>query len=208
MKFWTPEQLRQFLESVGGERLDAAWHLAAMTGMRRGEVLGVRWRDIDLEGERLSVRQAVIVARRGIRIAEPKNGMARVIDLDSGTMSKLQEHRHRQETERAEWGSEYEDLDLVFCRENGTPCSPHGFTAAFVRLSGESGLPRIRLHDLRHTHATIAIKAGVPVTVIAERLGHYSPGFTLKQYAHVIPGMQAEAAAAIRDLIFASPRRA
>lgn len=105
-----------------------------MTGMRRGEVLGLRWKDVDFEGMRLSVRQAVVAGRSGVRVVEPKNGKARVIDLDAGTMVKLVEHRERQEVEKAEWGSAYEDLGFVFCRENGKPLSPHVFSESFVRL--------------------------------------------------------------------------
>lgn len=85
----------------------------------------------------------------------------------------------------------------MFCREDGSPIHPHSLSQAFERLVRNSGLRKIRLHDLRHTHATIAVRAGVPVKVVSERLGHESPAFTLKQYAHVIPGMQAEAAEAI-----------
>lgn len=89
----------------------------------------------------------------------------------------------------------------MFCREDGSPVHPHSLSQSFERLVKKSGLPKIRLHDLRHTHATIAIRAGVPVKVISERLGHETPAFTLKQYAHVIPGMQAEAANRIAEIL-------
>lgn len=104
-------------------------------------------------------------------------------------------------SDRAIWGSGYLDGDLVFCREDGSFMHPDLFTQTFDRLVALSGLPRIRLHDLSHTHATIALRAGVPVKVISERLGHESPAFTLKQYAHVIPGMQDEAAAMVAKLV-------
>ena len=100
-----------------------------------------------------------------------------------------------------QWGSDHQDQDLVFCKEDGSPIHPHTFSLAFDRLVAKTSLPRIRLHDLRHTHATLAIQAGVPVKVISERLGHEMPAFTLKQYAHVIPGMQAEAAEAVARLL-------
>jgi integrase len=99
------------------------------------------------------------------------------------------------------WAESYQDNDLVFCKEDGTSLHPHTFSQSFERIVDKSGLPRIRLHDLRHTHATIALKAGVPVKVISERLGHENAAFTLKQYAHVIPGMQAEAAATIARVL-------
>ena len=98
------------------------------------------------------------------------------------------------------WSTDYQDRGLVFCKENGTPIHPHTFSQAFGRLVAKTTLPRIRLHDLRHTHTSIARKAGVPVKVISERLGQ-TPAFTLKQYAHVIPGMQAEATFAIAALL-------
>jgi integrase len=129
-----------------------------------------------------------------------------MIDLDAETVNQLRAHRERQNEERAEWGADYQDHDLVVANENGEPIHPHTFSQAFERLIEKAGLPRIRLHDVRHTHATLGLKAGVPVKVISERLGHESPAFTLKQYAHVIPGMQAEAAAQIAILIDASPR--
>lgn len=168
-----------------------------MTGMRRGEVLGVRWSDIDLERGRLSVRQAVVSVAYAVLHSTPKSHQARVIDLDCMTVERLRERQCAQQSERAKWGSTYVDRDLVVAKENGEPIHPDSFSQVFERLIKNAGLRRIRLHDLRHTHATIAIKAGVPVKVISERLGHESPAFTLKQYAHVLPGMQAEAAALV-----------
>jgi len=203
LHFWTPEQLRSFLAYVAGHRLEAAWHVSAMTGMRRGEVLGLRWADIDLNNSRLHVRQALVSVAYQLIFSTPKNHRARVIDLDSGTTTKLRAHYARQLDERDEWGVGYEDIDLVFCKENGQPLHPQTYSQAFERLLSKIELPRIRLHDLRHTHATIAIQAGVPSKVVSERLGHESPAFTLRQYAHVIPGMQADAARTIADVVAA-----
>ncbi len=202
LRFWTPEQLRTFLDSVVGTRLEAAWHLAAMTGMRRGEVLGLRWADVDLDAARLTVRHTIISVAYEIRESTPKTHQARVIDLDPGTVEQLRAHRERQQQEREELGGGYHDQDLVFCRADGTPIHPDTFTKTFTRLVAKTDLPRIRLHDLRHTHVTIALRAGVPVKVMTERLGHTSPAFTLKQYAHALPGMQAEAAAKVAAAVF------
>ena len=201
LRFWTPDQLRVFLFSVAGTRLEAAWHLAAMTGMRRGEVLGLRWADVDLDAGRLTVRHTIVTVAYEVRSSTPKTHQARVVDLDPGTLDQLRAHRARQHRERDEWGPDYEDGDLVFCREDGAPLHPGGFSRSFERAIAGTDLPRIRLHDLRHTHATIALRAGVPVKVISERLGHESPAFTMKQYAHALPGMQAEAAAQIAALV-------
>ena len=201
LRFWTPEQLRAFLASVAGTRLEAAWYLAAMTGMRRGEVLGLRWADIDVDAARLAVRHTIISVAYEVRESTPKTHQARVIDLDPGTIEQLRAHRDRQQVERRERGADYQDHDLVFCREDGTPLHPDTFSQSFERAVAKAGLPRIRLHDLRHTHATIALRAGVPVKVISERLGHESPAFTIQIYQHVLPGMQAEAAARIAALV-------
>ena len=202
---WEPDELARFLDAVRGTRLGAIWRISAMTGMRRGEVLGLRWCDLDLDRARLSVRQALVAVGYEVVHSTPKSHRARVIDLDAETVAQLRAHRLRQDEERAEWGADCQDHDLVVAKENGEAIHPHTFSQAFERLIEKAGLPRIRLHDVRHTHATLALKAGVPVKVISERLGHESPAFMLKQYAHVIPGMQAEAAAQVAALIDGPP---
>jgi integrase len=201
LRFWEPAELRIFLEQVAGHRLEASWHLAAMTGMRRGEILGLRWKDVDLENARVSIRQALVSVAYEVIASTPKNHQARVIDLDAGTVELLRSHQQHQRSDKDEWGREYIDQDLVFCKGDGSPLHPQSFSQAFERLVAGSALPKIRLHDLRHTHATIALRAGVPVKVVSERLGHETPAFTLKQYAHVIPGMQAEAAKQIATVV-------
>lgn len=201
MHVWDPRQLATFLTAVNDTRLDAAWHLSAMTGMRRGEVLGLRWDDVDFNACRLAVRQTLVSVNYELKMSTPKSHQARTIDLDEGTLEKLREHRTRQESEVVAWGHGYQHSDLVFRREDGSPVHPDSFSQAFEREVRKAGLPRIRLHDVRHTHATIALRAGVPVKVISERLGHEDPAFTMKQYAHVLPGMQAEAAKLVADLV-------
>jgi integrase len=203
---WDTAELRTFLQAVAGTRLEAIWRLAAMTGMRRGEVLGLRWADIDLDAARLSIRQALVAVGYEVIESTPKSHSARVVDLDAETVELLRAHRARQDEERAVWGADYEDADLVVAKEEGEPIHPHTFSQSFERIIANAGLRRILLHDLRHTHASLALKAGVRVKVVSERLGHESPAFTLKQYAHVLPGMQAEAAAQIAALV--SPRPA
>ncbi len=205
IRTWTTRELGRFLESVEGKRLEAAWRLAAMTGMRRGEVLGLRWRDVDLDAARISIRQSIVSVAYEITISTPKSHQARVVDIDDVTCALLRTHHAAQQVERWHCGNDYHDGDLVFCRCDGTPLHPDAFSADFKRIVGATSLPKIRLHDLRHTHATIALAAGVPVKVIAERLGHEDPAFTMKQYAHVIPGMQAEAARIVAGLVDVIP---
>jgi integrase len=200
---WDAIELRQFLDDLAGHRLMPAYYLAANTGMRRGEVLGLRWNDVDLEKARLSVRQAVISVAYDVQIADVKTGSSRrTIDLDPRTVSVLREWRKRQLEERLLLGELHQDHGLTFSRPEGSPLHPDFFSQSFERLVARSGLPAIRLHDLRHTHATLLLRAGVPVKVVSERLGHASPAFTMTVYQHVLPGMQAEAATTFGELIY------
>jgi integrase len=196
MTVWGPAQLARFLEHAQGTELGAVWRLAAMTGMRRGELLGLRWGDVDLIASRVSVRRSAVVSGTEVIESTPKNHRARVIDLDRETAQRLRGYRLKQEAV-----GRREDHDAVAVHTDGTPIHPDHLSLSFQKLARAAGLPRIRLHDLRHTHATIALKAGISAHIIAERLGHASPAFTLDQYAHVLPGMQAEAAAQIAELV-------
>jgi integrase len=116
------------------------------------------------------------------------------MDLDRATMEQLRAHRERQIREKAAFYGDWEDSCHVFTKREGSPLHPRTLSQAFAWLVQNSDLPRIRLHDLRHTHALIAVKAGMPIGVVSERLGHASPEFTLHRYSHVMPGMQREAA--------------
>jgi integrase len=147
------------------------------------------------------VRHTLVLVGNAIREETPKSHQARVVDLDSGTLQKLLAHQARQEGDREDAGGRYRDRDFVVAAADGSPIHPDRLSKLFQQEVKDSGGPRIRLHDLRHTHATIALRANVPVKVISERLGHESPGFTLSQYAHVLPGMQAEAAELVRVMV-------
>ena len=131
---WEPDELARFLQAVRGTRLEAIWRLSAMTGMRRGEILGLRWQDIDLDRARLSVRQALVAVGYEVVHSTPKSHSARMIDLDAETVNQLRAHRQRQNEERTEWGADYQDRDLVVAKENGEPIHPHTFSQAFERL--------------------------------------------------------------------------
>jgi integrase len=193
LRYWTPGELREFLSLVEGHRLEAALHLLAMTGARRGEVAGLRWVDLDLDGARATIRQALLNGDREVYVSSPKSYRGRTVDLDQATVDKLRDHRDRQQLEKAAT-RRWEDSGFVFTREDGSALNPATLTRAFRWIVDRSELPRIRLHDLRHTHASIAVKEGVPIGVVSERLGHASPEFTLHRYSHVMPGMQREAA--------------
>jgi integrase len=204
MQTWTKEQLRAFLESVAGERLSPLWHTIAMTGMRRGEAIGLRWSDVDLENGRLSVRRALVPTNREVVVSEPKTVKGRrVIALDPGTVEVLKTQAARQLDEQQQWDGAWVETGLVFSAENGGALDPESVTRYFRQAVKKSMLPQIRLHDLRHTHATLALQAGVHPKVVSERLGHATVSITLDTYSHAIPAMQEEAAALIAHLVFA-----
>jgi integrase len=194
LRYWTPGELRRFLKLCEGHRLHAAFHLLAMTGARRGEIAGLRWVDVDLDGARITIRQALLSVGREVYVSSPKSYRGRTVDLDRDTVERLRAHWERQLREKAAFYGHWEDSGYVFTKRDGSPLHPRTLSQAFKWLVENSDLPRIRLHDLRHTHASIAVKAGVPIGVVSERLGHASPEFTLHRYSHVMPGMQREAA--------------
>ena len=200
LRFWEPAELACFLEHVRGTRLHALWQLAAMTGMRRGELLGLMWADIDFDRARIAVRRNLVSVAYKLVETTPKNHQARVVDLDQGTVDVLLRHRESHELKRATSGNDG-GRDRVFTREDGSPLHPDFVSQSFERTIRAAGLRRIRLHDLRHTHATLALRAGVPTKIVSERLGHATPEFTMRMYQHALPGMQAEAAAKIADLV-------
>jgi integrase len=216
MVCWNAEQLAASLQWVDHQNYpDAvAWRVLAYTGMRRGECLALRWRDLDLDKSTLRVRRSVGVVKtkgKGEQLIEgpTKSTKPRVIDLDPQTVAALRS-----------WRLARAGLDLRLAREDalifgdleGHFLHPDRFYRRFQgalkacrRQLGEDALPRITVHDLRHTHATILLAAGVPVKVVSERLGHASITITLQIYAHVMPGMQAAAAAQFAALIGGQP---
>ena len=209
LKTWTAEELRRFLETERGLRSSVyvAFLLTATTGMRRGEVLGLRWRDCDLEAHHLSVRQTLVSVAYKLHFSTPKTKRSqRLITLDRRTTTALREHRAAQAQKRLVAGSVWQDHDLVFCRDDGSPTHPDSFSHTFERQVAASNLPRIRLHDLRHTHASLALAAGIHPKVVSERLGHANISITLDTYSHVIPSLQQEVADVVADLVFGHKR--
>lgn len=147
-------------------------------GMRRGEVLGLRWSDIKFSTKRLSLSQTVLNVAYEVVTSAPKTARGRrTIAIDPGTLAVLKRHKQRQHAAALSAGNHFGDDDLVFAREDGRP-SPDRFTQSFERAVKRAGLPRIRLHDLRHTHATLGLAAGIPVKVVSDRLGHATVAFT------------------------------
>ena len=202
---WTPTQLAAFLVTASTDRLGAAYHLIAFTGLRRGECCGLHWSDLDLDAGTAIIRQQLTQSGRTREFGAPKTKHgARVLSLDNQTVVALRAHRTSQAVERLAWGPAYNSVDLVFCREDGSPVAPDQVSRRFLVLSSQARLPRIVLHGLRHTHATHALGAGVDVTIVSKRLGHSRSSFTADAYTRVLPEVDREAA----ELIAAMVRRA
>jgi integrase len=208
MRTWDAATLGTFLKLVEKSRYRVPWLVLATTGMRRGEVLGLRWRDIDLDAGRLTIRQTITLVDHKIVIApRTKTGNGRAIDLDAATVAELRAHRAWQARELLLLGIRADADTLVFSLTDGRSYNPDRFSREFDRaLERHPDVPRIRLHDLRHTWATLALVAGVPVKVVSERLGHATTAITLDIYSHVTPTMQADAAERVSALIFGAAR--
>lgn len=193
LRTWTRNEVRVFLRTVDQEPDSTYWLLLVMTGMRRGEVLGLRWNDVDLERAVLAVRQTVVSVGGRREFSTPKTARGRrLVALDSRTVQTL----------AVAWrDAPFESSALVFSDSDGGPlCGPR-VSKRFKALASRAGLPEIRLHDLRHTHATLALQAGIHPKIVSERLGHCAVSFTLDVYSHATPHMQGEAAERIGDLI-------
>jgi integrase len=204
---WTPEQVGTFLASVEDDRLSALWRLAAATGMRRGELLGIRWSDVDLERGSVTITQNVVVVDHQPAISAPKTAAGRrTISLDPDTVAAMRRHWARQAEERLAWGPDWPDTDLCFTREDGTVLHPERITKWFEQRRKLAKLPRMSFHGLRHAHATALLRGGVPIRVVSQRLGHASVTVTLAIYAHVLPGDDEAAAMVGAQLLGATHR--
>jgi integrase len=206
MLTWTVEELRAFLTYAAHHRDYPLWRTAAQTGMRQGELLGLRWRDLDLDGARAHIRQQWTRQEAALEFGRPKTAAGeRTIDLDPGTVEVLRQHMTAQEFERRSWGPAYAELGLVFARPDGSANDPdvvrNRFDRCFTRKVGKAPVPRIRWHDLRHTHATLLIEAGIDVRTVSERLGHSSVNVTLDLYHHVTSKSRQSAATKIGALV-------
>ena len=193
---WSRTQVRKFLRTAAATRLHAAWRLS-LYGLRRGEVLGLRWFDIDLKAKTLTVNQARVLVDYKVRIEEPKsrNGK-RTLPLDDDLVAALADLRKRQAKESEQGGSAYRcgprGPGLV-CRwgrvrrhrrTRASRCHPESYSDEFTRMLKRAGLPKIRLHDSRHTTFSLMEKAGVPISIISKWAGHYDSSFTMKTYVH------------------------
>ncbi len=208
MATWSPDEIQRFLAVTADHAYSPIWLLYITTGLRRGEGLGLRWRDVDFTTGRLNVVQSVVDVGGHACIQEPKTAAARrIVRLSPACVMALREHRTRQVARRLV-APTWAEHDLIFTTDDGGPINPRNLARAFDLLQSKAGVTRIRVHDLRHTHATLLFNDGQNVKMISQRLGHSDVSITLSVYAHLAPDAQDIAAASIDGLIFRTAREA
>lgn len=196
----TDQELRQLLRTAAGHRLFPLFWLTAMTGMRRNEVLGLKWPDIDFKKRKVHLNRGLVAVGYEVHETRGKTKTARrSIELDDTTLTVLAGWRAHQASEHAAVGIENHG-QWVFTNGDGEPVHPHAVYEAFRRIVHNAGVPTIRFHDLRHTHGSLLIQDGIHVKVVSERLGHANIAFTMQTYQHLLPGMQADAATSTERL--------
>jgi integrase len=201
----TPEQAKLLLQVAheAGDRLAALYVLAIHTGLRQGELLGLKWDDVDLEDGSLQVRRTLAITKNGPVLTPPKTtGSRRSVKLTSNAIEALKRHLERQLGEIDRIGSLWSENGLIFASEKGEPINRHNLTRrSFKPLLKRAGLPQIRFHDLRHTCATLLLTRNVNVKIVSEMLGHSTIAITLDTYSHVLPNMRDQAAAAMEEAL-------
>jgi len=207
MQAWSAGDVATFLHSQHGTREYPLWLLLATTGLRRGEALGLGWANVDLTNARLTIIRTLIDVEDSNDDkpvwSDPKTAAGRrSVAIDDATVAALRTHKALMATERLAMGGAYRDFDLVFARADGRPYHPERVSRAFRSRAKKAGVPVIRLHDLRHTWAMLALTAGIPAKVVQDRLGHSTVAITLNIYSHVTPQLQSDAAAKVAGLIF------
>jgi integrase len=202
MKTLNEDEVRRLFEATADDRMHALWVVLVTTGLRLGEALGLRWDDLDSQSGRLAVRRALQRQRgNGLVFVEPKTGKSRrTVYLAAGTVRVLSDHRQRQREERLLNGPAWQESTLVFCTGIGRPLEGGQVSWRFHKALGAAGLPRIRVHDLRHTAATLLLTRGVHPKVVQEMLGHSTIALTLDTYSHVAPALHREVATQMEHL--------
>jgi integrase len=179
--------------------------VAATTGLRRGEVLGLRWRDVDLEAGLVHISATLQRVAGELCFLDPKTDRSRrTVGLPVMTVDLLRKHRKEQGERRLLLGASWAAKDVVFDRGDGTPIDPGHFSHAFHRIATAAGQPHVRLHDLRHAFATVLLVQGIHPKIASEALGHASVGFTMDVYSHLLPSMQEVAARAVQEALSAA----
>ncbi|MDQ3397544.1 MAG: site-specific integrase [Deinococcota bacterium] len=199
MVLWTAAEAVRFLDAALGHRLHAAFYLLMSTGMRRGELLGLRWRD--LSGNVLHVRRSLTVRKGKAVFSTPKSEKGkRRVAVSPDVLDVLEQHRRRQQAEAEFLGAAWPDDDLVFTSETGTPIHPRNFDRTWKALKVAAAVPHARLHDLRHLHVSLLVRQGFDPRSIADRVGHTDSSFTLRWYAHAFEEQRQVTAMSLADL--------
>ncbi len=205
MDCWTAEEAQKFIAVADQSRYGPVWLLALVTGLRKGELLGLRWQDVDFEAGVLHVRQAIGSRHGEVVVKQPKTAKSRRdVDLPTELIPVLLAHKARQNERRLALGARWQDHDLVFPSNIGTPTNPDNTDQDFNRLVQLAEVKRIRIHDTRHSYATLAILSGIPVHVVSQSMGHADVSTTLRTYAHVMPQQRKELARAMGALLLPS----
>jgi integrase len=198
VKTWSVDEMRRFLAVAEADGYAPVWLVVLATGLRRGELLGLRWQDVDLSRETLHVQQSLVEIGSDLVFQEPKTPSGRrTVALSPTCVAALRAHRMRQREQRRLLGSAWRDLNLVFTTADGGPIAPRNLIRRFKQLTAQAELPAIPFHGTRHTHATLLLRNGVHAKVVSERLGHSSISITLDTYSHILPDMQRHAVAGI-----------
>ncbi|BDG42415.1 site-specific integrase [Parageobacillus caldoxylosilyticus] len=193
---WTVDEVNRFLNLIKDSSMEIPYLLAIFTGMRRGEVLGLKWDDVDFENKKIRIKRSLcFVSGKGLIFKEPKTQKSkRQISISQYVVNVLKRHKQRQDSRKEKFGTQYQDNNLIVCTDDGKPLDPRNLLRQFYRLIEEANVPRISFHDLRHTHATILMQQGENPKVVSERLGHSRVGITLDLYSHVSDDLQEQAA--------------
>ncbi|MEV3853104.1 tyrosine-type recombinase/integrase [Streptomyces sp. NPDC050095] len=199
---WTPEQTGVFLDHIATHRLYTLWLLIAFRGLRRGEACGLRWMDVDLTGRSMSVATQLVQSGWAVHEAPPKTDSGlRLVALDGESVDSLGDHQRSQRKEQAHWGTAWKNTGRVFTEEDGGMLHPAKVSLMFARQVEAAGLPPVRLHDLRHGAATLALAAGVDIKIVSEMLGHSDTHITRDLYQSVLDELAREAAEAVVKLV-------
>jgi integrase len=201
-------QTAELLDALRGQRVFIATVLAALCGLRRGEIAALRWRSVDLNAGSLSVIQSAEQTKAGVRYKEPKSGRGRNVALSASVIDELKAWRVQQARELLQLGTRPTGETLICTTAAGDGIQPNSLTHEFLKAIDATALPRVRFHDLRHAHATHMLAAGVHPKVASERLGHSKVGITLDLYSHVMPGMQADAVSLVDAAFKAAQQQA
>jgi integrase len=203
MKTLNDSQVRVFLSAAKGLRYEALFWMAVFTGLREGELFGLKWSDLDWGKKHLRVqRQLQRIKGKGMVFTEPKTKAGkRMLVLSTATIAKLREHIYYQQQERIIAGDRWQEYDLLFPSTLGTPMDPSNMYKDFKDTLKKAGLPDIRFHDLRHTAATLMLQQGTHPKIVQERLGHSNISLTMDTYSHVLPSMQEEAAEKMDEIL-------